>query len=131
MANSSLRWGRIVLGGILAELLLIIAVIPIYATGTSESVVTTVAVAGSFIVFVLLAWWLARPTPTPVLHGILMGAVAALIYTLLTIVGRQFNPEAPPTPWLYYVAHLLKLAGGATGGWLSTLRAATRVEIRR
>jgi hypothetical protein len=130
MANSSLRWGRIVLGAILAELLLIIAVIPIFATGASESVLTTVAVAGSFIVLVPIAWWLARPTSTPVLHGILMGAVAALIYTLLGVVGRLFNPDAPPTPLIYYVGHLLKLAGGATGGWLST-RAGTRVEIRR
>ena len=119
MANSSLRWGRIVLGALLAEFLLIVAVIPVYASGAGQSALTTVAVVGSFIVFVPVAWWLARPTSTPVLHGILMGAFAALAYTLLSVIGRQFNADAPPTPWMYYVAHMLKLAGGATGGWMA------------
>jgi hypothetical protein len=130
MASSSLRWGRIVLGGFLAELLLIIAVIPVYATGGSQSVITTVAVAGSLLAFIPVAWWLTRTTPRPVLHGALMGAAGATVYILLTVVGRQFDPNAPPAPWIYYVGHALKLAGGATGGWLAshaTARAAAQV----
>jgi hypothetical protein len=119
MANSSLRWGRIVLGGFLAEILLILAVIPVYATGGSQTVLTTVAVAGSFLAFVPVAWWLARTTSSPVLHGTLMGAAGAAIYILLTVVGQQIDPNAPPVPWIYYVGHALKLAGGATGGWLA------------
>ena len=119
MASSSLRWGRIVLGGFLAEILLIIAVIPVYDTGGSQSVLTTVAVAGSFLAFIPVAWWLGRTTPRPVLHGTLMGAAGAAIYIVLTIVGRQLDPNAPPAPWIYYVGHALKLAGGATGGWLA------------
>jgi len=119
MASSSLRWGRIVLGGFLAEILLILAVIPVYATGGRQSVLTTVAVAGSFLAFIPVAWWLGRTTPRPVLHGTLMGAAGATIYIVLTIVGRQLDPNAPPAPSIYYVAHALKLAGGATGGWLA------------
>ena len=119
MANPSLRWGRIVLGGFLAEVLLILAVIPVYAIGGSQSVLTPVAVAGSFLAFVPVAWWLTRITPRPILHGALMGAAGAAIYILLTVVGRQFDPNAPAVPWIYYVAHALKLAGGATGGWLA------------
>ena len=72
MANASLRWGRIVLGGFLAEILLILAVIPVYATGGNQTVLTTVAVAGSFLAFIPVAWWLARTTSRPVLHGTLM-----------------------------------------------------------
>ena len=119
MANASLRWGRIVLGGFLAEILLILAVIPVYATGGNQTIITTVAVAGSFLAFIPVAWWLARTTSSPVLHGTLMGAAGAAIYILLTVVGRQFDPNAPPAPWIYYVGHALKLAGGATGGWLA------------
>jgi hypothetical protein len=124
MANSSLRWGRIVLGGFLAEVLLIIAVIPVYALQAGQTVLNIVAVAGSFAVFVPVAWWLGRTVTRPVLHGVLMGAFAAAAYMLMYLIGRQFDPSTPPMPSIYYVGHLLKLAGGAMGGWLST-RAAT------
>ena len=81
MNTSSLRWGRILLGGFLAELLLIAAVIPMRALGSSEGAITVAAVAGSFVAFVPIAWWLARPLARPILHGVLMGArpVAATV----------------------------------------------------
>src|SRR5580765_6792382 len=127
MATSSLRWGRIVLGGFLAELILIVFVIPINLAGGGERAITVVAVAGSYVVFVPVAWWLSRTLPRPVLHGALMGAVAAALYTVLAVVGRQFNPTAPPMPFIYYVAHVLKITGGVTGGWLAQ-RAAVRLH---
>ena len=119
MAAASLRWGRIVLGGVLAEVILILAVIPMRAMGSSDSAITVLAVAGSFLVFIPVAGWLARATPRPVLHGVLMGAFAAAVYVALTFVGQLFVPDAPPVPLIYYVAHGLKLAGGAVGGWLA------------
>src|SRR5688572_25535110 len=109
MVNASLRWGRIVLGGFLAEILLILAVIPVYATRGNQTVLTTVAVAGSLLAFIPVAWWLTRTTSSPVLHGTVMGAAGAAIYILLTVVGRQLDPNAPPAPWSYYVGHALKL----------------------
>jgi len=118
MANRSLRWGRIVLGGILAELLLMIAVVVVRAAGGGEDAVTNTAVVGSFVAFVPVAWWLGRRLPQPLLHGVLMGAFAAVVYTVLFFVGRMFNPTVPAMPLLYYVAHVMKLAGGAVGGWL-------------
>ena len=129
MAKSSLRWGRVVLGGFLAELLLIIAVIPVYATEAGQTVLNIVAVAGSFAAFVPVAWWLGQTIPRPVLHGVLMGAFAAVVYTLMFVVGKQFDPATPPMPAIYYVGHLLKLAGGAIGGWLAT-RATARATAR-
>ena len=108
------------LGGFLAEFLLIIAVIPVYATEAGQTVLNIVAVAGSFIAFVPVAWWLGRSIPRPVLHGVLMGALAAAVYTLMYLAGKQFDPTAPPMPAIYYFGHLLKLAGGAMGGWLAT-----------
>jgi len=122
---ASLRWGRIVLGGILAECLLIVAIIPMRMLGSSETSVTDVAVVGSFVAFVAIAWWLGRSGGRPVVHGVLMGAVAALFYTVLAVAAQQFVTDAPPMPFIYYVAHALKLAGGATGGWLAQRAAAS------
>lgn len=118
MATSPLRWGRIALGGFLAEALLVVLVIPVRMLTTGESGVTFVAVAGSFAVFVPIAWTLCRSLQRPVLHGVLMGAFAAAIYLTLQLAGSLFVANAPPVPAIYYVAHLLKLAGGASGGWL-------------
>ena len=115
----SLHWGRILGGGLLAELLLIVAIVPLYAAGSSETVITWVAVAGSFVVFVPVAWRLTRTLPRPVLHGVLMGAAAALLYIVLTEGSRRFDPSAPAVPLVYYFGHALKLAGGAAGGWLA------------
>ena len=122
MGAGSIRWGRVVLGGFLAELILVVLVIPIRVLGGPESAVTLVAVAGSFFVFVPVAWWLCRSLARPVLHGALMGVAAALIYTLLAVIG-QFAPDAQPIPLIYYVAHVLKVAGGAAGGWFAVRRA--------
>lgn len=119
MSLTTLRWGRIVLGGVLAELILILIVIPMRALNSSESAITNVAVVGSFLVFVPVAGRLCRTTDRPVLHGLMMGAVAAAFYILLAAIGRLFVADVPPTPWIYYVAHALKLTGGATGGWLA------------
>jgi hypothetical protein len=119
MARSGIRWGRVLLGGLFAELILIAAVIPMRVLGSSETAITVLAVAGSFVVFIPVAWRLARALPNPVLHGVLMGAAAAAIYILLSVVGQLVDPNAPAAPLIYYVAHALKLAGGATGGWLA------------
>ena len=127
-AASSLRWGRIVLGGFLAELVLFVPVIVANIAGGGERAITIVAVAGSYVVFVPVAWWMSRRLARPVLHGALMGAAAAAIYIVLAVVGRRFNPTAPPMPFIYYVAHVLKIAGGATGGWLAQRRIEAPVQ---
>jgi|SRR5688572_16428585 hypothetical protein len=130
MSAASLRWGRILLGGFLGEMILIAAVIPMRAFGSTESAITVAAVAGSYVAFVPIAWWLTRTLGRPVLHGMLMGAVAAAIYIALSVGAQQFVPDAPPVPLIYYVAHVLKLAGGATGGWLAGRTAMSAGPVR-
>ena len=119
MEKTSLRWGRIVLGGFLAEFLLVVAVMPVQAAGGGEDAITILAVVGSFVAFVPVAWWLGRRLPRPILHGVLMGAFAAAVYTAVFFGGRMFDPRVPAMPLMYYVAHVMKLAGGAVGGWLA------------
>lgn len=119
MTADTIRWGRVVYGGFLAELLLVVSVIPLQAFGAGDQAITVLAVAGSFVALLLVAWWLGRSLPRPIVHGALMGAAAAAIYTLLYVVGQQFAADTPPMPFIYYVAHALKLTGGAAGGALA------------
>jgi hypothetical protein len=49
-----------------------------------------------------------------ILHGLLLGVVAALTYVALT--------RAQPEPFAYIVAHALKLAGGACSGFVARRR---------
>jgi putative membrane protein (TIGR04086 family) len=58
------------------------------------------------------ALWVCRRIESHfILHGTLVGVVAALIYVVLT--------RAQPEPLAYIVAHALKLLGGACGGFVS------------
>lgn len=52
-----------------------------------------------------------------VLHGMHVGMVATVFYLALT----RLQPE----PLAYVIAHVLKLAGGATGGYVAARRSAT------
>ena len=103
-----MRWGRILAGGFLAELLLIVAVLPALALGAQTAVIWT-AVIGSPVTTFLLAWWVGRHIESRfALHGALVGVTASLIYVAITL--------AQPEPFIYIVAHGLKILGGAAGG---------------
>lgn len=56
-----------------------------------------------------------------VLHGALVGAAAVLIYEILA-----FGQPVPRT-WPYFLAHALKIGGGAAGGWIAARRARASV----
>jgi putative membrane protein (TIGR04086 family) len=125
MTLSRLRWGRIVAGGLLAEVALILAIVPV-GLRLGDTFLKYAAPPGSFVVCFLGALWACRPIESRfILHGLLVGAVAALFYIALT----RFQPE----PLAYVIAHALKLAGGAAGGWVSrkTWPSAWRSSVRR
>ena len=50
----------------------------------------------------------------PVIHGTLVGVLAALIYIVLTI-GQTLPPE-------FFISHFVKVAGGLPGGGLAAWR---------
>lgn len=108
MISSRIHWGRILVGGLLAEIALILAIVPI-GLRLGDAFLKYAAPPGSFITCFLGALWVARRIESRfILHGVLVGLVAALIYVGLT--------RAKPEPLAYIVAHALKLAGGACGG---------------
>jgi peptidoglycan/LPS O-acetylase OafA/YrhL len=107
MSNSRIHWIRILLGSLFAEVALIIAIVPL-GLHLGGNFLLYGAPPGSFLTCFLAALWVGRRIESRfILHGILVGVVAALIYLLLT----RLQPE----PFAYIVAHALKLAGGACG----------------
>jgi hypothetical protein len=102
MSNPRIHWGRILLGGLLAEVALILAIVPL-GLRLGDDFLRFTAPRGSFVTGFLAALWGCRRT--------IVGVVAALIYVALT--------RAQPEPFAYLVAHALKLVGGACGGFVA------------
>jgi putative membrane protein (TIGR04086 family) len=114
MSSTSFHWGRILIGGLLAEVALILAIVPL-GLRFGDNFLHYTAPPGSFITCFLGALWVCRRIESRfVLHGTLVGVVAALIYVGLT--------RGQPEPFAYLVAHALKLAGGACGGVVAQWR---------
>jgi putative membrane protein (TIGR04086 family) len=111
MNGTAIHWGRILLGGLLAEVALILAIVPL-GLRLGENFLHYTAPPGSFIFCFLAALWVCRRVESHfILQGALVGVVAALIYVGLT--------RAQPEPLAYLLAHALKLAGGACGGFFA------------
>ena len=119
-------WGRIALGGFLVELVLMALTVPIVIWG-GESLVPYIGVIGSLVASFLFGIWVARRAVSRhVLHGVLVGVVAMLIYGLIFVAATPFAPpeqQTEPQPLIYYVVgHGFKLLGGALGGLVAARR---------
>jgi ABC-type proline/glycine betaine transport system permease subunit len=115
----NIRWGWVLLGGFLAELVIFAIVIPLSFLAGQGSLLYS-APSASFLAAFAFGLWVARKSPRQrVLHGILVGIVATLIYIGISL-GR-------PEPIAYVVAHVLKVLGGAAGGFVALKRGASKV----
>jgi len=114
MSSTTIHWGRILLGGLLAEVALILAIVPI-GLRLGDNFLRYTAPPGSFVMCFLGALWVCRRIESRfILHGTVVGVIAALIYVALT--------RAQPEPFAYIVAHALKLVGGACGAFVAQRR---------
>ena len=127
--TGGMRWGRIVIGGVLIEAALIVAAVPLLgfvanpfapgAQGSGDFTIffVTVTVA-CFVAGALGGWWVARPLSSQVvLHGALTGVVATAIYLAICSI--------PPTtiaavvagygPFWFFLANGLRIAGASLG----------------
>ena len=104
----SIQWGRIILAAFLMEVVLVGIAVPLFLSGAGRIllyVIPPLALIATFAVTV----WLGRGIKTNfVLHGVLVGIVGTLMYIALT--------RAQPEPWQYWLAHALKVVGGAAAG---------------
>jgi len=112
MAN--LRWTRIILGGIFAELVVFAIVFPVQHFLGQQAFLVSILIA-SFAMPLLAALWVCqRADAHLVLHGSLTGLVAALFYMIIA--------WGQPEPTLYKIAHGLKIVGGWMGGNIAVRR---------
>jgi hypothetical protein len=102
------------LGGFLAELLVFAIVFPTKYLFGQQAFLASILISSALLPFLFALWVGRRISSRFVLHGTLVGVVAALIY--MGLAWRQ------PQPLLYKIAHGLKLVGGAAGGLVASRR---------
>jgi putative membrane protein (TIGR04086 family) len=126
-APPAIRWFRVVLAGFLAEVALIVVAVPLFFLPNPQTVLNFAIPPASFLVLIAFGYWAARGAPrSQVLNGFLAGLAGVLLYLALGVVAAAATHRDPTeslTP-AYLLAHALKLAGGAVGGWLAARRAA-------
>jgi putative membrane protein (TIGR04086 family) len=121
-----MNWKRAIVGGIMAELALIVVLLPFavvvgfdrLADPTNiPPIILAVVIAGSFVTTLLLTQWVARRVSSRfVLHGAVVGLAAFAVYMIPVVAG---GGEQPP---LYWLAHAMKVLGGMSGGVIAARR---------
>jgi hypothetical protein len=111
---AQIHWGRVLLGGFLAELMVFAIVFPTRHLFGQQAFLVSILIASALMPFLFAVWVGRRIDSRFVLHGVLVGLVAALIY-----MGLAWGQ---PQPLLYKIAHGLKLVGGAAGGIVASRR---------
>jgi len=102
--SAQIHWVRILVGGFLAELCVFLIVFPVRSLFGQRAFLASILIASALLPF-LFAIWVGRHIESRfVLHGALVGVVAALIY-----MGLSWRE---PEPLLYKIAHGLKIVGG-------------------
>ena len=124
-----IHWGRIVLAGFLAEVTVIVGFFLLlgvfWLAGMPEVAMPMTpldyvdALVASFLSIYFFTLWVGRRIESGfVLHGFLIGLVAMSLFLALIQVGNGSIEQ----PFLYWVAHGLKILGGITGGLVAERR---------
>jgi hypothetical protein len=116
----SVRWWRVLGGGLLIEFALIVVAVPFFAAGRPD-MVSVVIVPATLVVAALCGAWAARGTAAPLLNGTLAGVVAFGLYAAIALLGVLAAPDqADLTTALspaYLASHACKMLGALAGGW--------------
>ena len=128
-----MRWGRIVLGVVLAEVAAVLVLVLLVlllgpsdqegATAYAERIGRWVGpIAGSLATF-LAAWWAAAGSSRPVASGVAVGAIAAALDVAILIASSdRFE-------WLFVLSNGLRLLAGFAGGRFAAARAGRSAPV--
>jgi hypothetical protein len=127
-------WWRVLLGGLLIEVLLAIVLVGGFAAAgvdLAKGVSTTSAVIigiGCFAAAFLIVLWLGRGIQSHlVLHGFLMGLVASLLYVgLVAGSGQMSTALAAYGPATFVTVNAVRLVGAMVGGVAAERRRAAQ-----
>ena len=123
MAFTDLRWGRVLVGGVSAELAVFAIVFPMLHFFGQTAFLASILAASLAMPFLFALWVCRRVESHFALHGLLVGVVAALMYLIIA--------RGQPEPLLYKIAHGLKLLGGLLGGVIAGQRASAERVVQQ
>jgi hypothetical protein len=115
MKLTRLRWERVMVGGFSAELAVFAIVFPVLHFFGQRAFLASILLASFAMPFIFALWVGRRVESHFILHGLLVGVVAVLVYMIVA--------WGHPQPLLYKIAHGLKLVGGLLGGVMAARRA--------
>jgi len=129
-----IQWLRVLLGGLLIEVVLAIVLLGGFAAagvdlaaGISTASAVIIGV-GCFLAAFLIVLWLGRGFESRVvLHGFLMGLAATVLYLALVAgSGQMSSALAGYGPATFVIVNAARLVGAALGGFACERRKAVR-----
>lgn len=112
----SIHWMRVVLGALLLEVVLVVALVPL--SFVNMTLFLTAVPIGAFVFGYLVSWWILRKVPSaPLLHGALIGIVATAMYLGLVFAQPGGFSSAVGTYGvpLFWFSQTLRIAGCVAG----------------
>jgi hypothetical protein len=128
-ATPRIRWGRILVAGFLAEVSVFAIFFFLLFAATLAGVPELArpmspldyadALVSSFVMVFLFTLWVGKHIDSGfVVHGLLIGVVGILLFCLMLFATTGSVTQ----PFLYLVAHGLKIIGGIAGGLVAERR---------
>lgn len=116
-ASARVRWVSIIVGAVLVEVVLFAVVVPLYLLPNGANLVMYAVLPACLIAAYFGGLLVARRAADRfVLHGALVGVLAALLYAAISWRATLTT--------LFIVSNYLKIAAGAVGGWVAQRSAA-------
>jgi putative membrane protein (TIGR04086 family) len=111
-ASARIRWVSIIVGALLVEIALFVVVLPLFLLPIGATVVRYAVLPACAIAAYFGGLLVARRAGNRfVLHGALVGALAALLYAAISWKATLTT--------IFIVSNYLKIAAGAVGGLLA------------
>ena len=116
-----IRWGWVLLGALLENVAVTLLVVPVALIDGQERL-DYVAPPASFVGVLIVGYWIARKAPRrAVLHGVLVGVLAVLLYVPVLL--------ADEITFAHVLSSVLKVLGGVLGGFVVARRAAIKPAV--